>query len=128
YTDFHSCSWLDEEFTRTLVCLLDSWCGNGGELCQLLPDGRYLSEKTLFKRIVTNGANLSYTDLVQFTAYAQFIVEHQDSIEVGAFQEWMRVIQNLALNTGYNRPADFQRGVRGLAGLLEHSEDILTHF
>lgn len=127
YTDFHSCGWLDEEFTRTLVCLLDSWCSNGGALCQLLPDGRYLNEKTLFSKIVTNGANLSYTDLVQFTAYAQFIVEHQDSIDAGAFQEWMRVIQNLAVNTGYNRPADFQRSVRGLAGLLEHSGDILTH-
>ncbi|ANO50826.1 DUF262 domain-containing protein [Woeseia oceani] len=128
YTDFHSCSWLDEEFTRTLVCLLDSWCGNGGELCRLLPNGRYLSEKALFKKIVTNGANLSYTDLVQFTAYAQFIVEHRDSIDEGAFQEWMRVIQNLAVNTGYNRPADFQRSARGLAGLLEHSDDILPHF
>lgn len=128
YTDFHSCRWLDEEFTRTLVCLLDSWCGNGGKLCRLLPDGRYLSEKELFRKIVTNGANLSYTDLVQFTAYAQFIVEHQDGIEAEAFQEWMRVVHNLALNTGYNRSTDFQRSVRGLAGLIEHSENILTHF
>lgn len=127
YTDFHSCNWLDEEFTRTLVCLLDSWCSTGGALRRLLPDGRYIDERTLFRKIVINGANLSYTDLVQFTAYAQFIVKHQDSIEPEAFEEWTRVIQNLALNTGYNRPADFQRSVRGLAGLLEHSGDILTH-
>lgn len=128
YTDFHSCSWLDEEFTWTLVCLLDSWCGNSGELCRLLPDGRYFDEKAFFNKIVANGANLSYTELVQLTAYAQFIVAHQDSIDAEAFQEWMRVIQNLAVNTGYNRPADLQRSVRGLAGLLEHSSDILTHF
>ena len=127
YTDFHSCGWLDEGFTRTLVRLLDSWCSNGGALCRLLPDDRYLDEKALFSKIVTNGANLSYTDLVQFTAYAQFIVEHQDGIDAASFQEWMRVIQNLAVNTGYNRPADFQRSVRGLAALLEHSGDILTH-
>ncbi|MEX2441961.1 MAG: DUF262 domain-containing protein [Alkalispirochaeta sp.] len=128
YTDFHSCGWLDEEFTRTLMCLLDSWCANGGELNQLLPNARYLCEEALFRKIVTNGANLSYTDLVQFTAYAQFIVEHQGSIGAGTFQEWMRVIQNLAVNTGYNRPADFQRSVRGLAALLGHSDNILTHF
>jgi hypothetical protein len=40
----------------------------------------------------------------------------------------MRIIQNLAVNNRYNRPADFQRSVSGLAGLLEHSDDILTHF
>lgn len=128
YTVFHSCNWLDEEFTRTLVYLLDSWCSNGGELCRLLPDDKYLDEKELFRKIVTNGANLSYTDLVQFTAYAQFIVENKGEVNAEDFQEWMRVIQNLAVNTGYNRPADLQRSVRGLAGLLEHSSDILIHF
>lgn len=128
YTVFHSCNWLDEKFTRTLVCLLDAWCSNGGELCRLLPDDRYLDENELFRKIVTNGANLSYSDLVQFTAYAQFIVEHNGEINAENFQEWMRVIQNLAVNTGYNRPADLQRSARGLAGLLEKSDDILTHF
>jgi hypothetical protein len=128
YTDFHSCNWLDEPFTRTLICLLDSWCGNGGTLCRLLPDSRYLDEKVLFGRIVSNGANLSYTELVQFTAYAQFIVEHRGGIDSGAFQEWMRIIQNLAVNTGYNRPYDLGRSIRGLVGLLEHSSDVLGHF
>jgi len=128
YTDFHSCGWLDEQFTHTLVCILDSWSGKDGALCQLLPNSQHLNEKGLFGKIATNGANLSYTDLVQFTAYAQFIVQYQDNIDVGAFQDWMRVIQNLAVNTGYNRPADFQRSVRGLAGLFEHSSDVLTHF
>ena len=128
YTDFQSCNWLNEQFTRTLVYLLDSWCSNGGALCRLLPDGPYLNEKELFRKIVTNGANLPYTDLVQFTAYAQFIVEHRDGIDVGAFQEWMRVIQNLAVNTEYNRPDDFRRSVRGIAELIEHSSDILAHF
>ncbi len=132
YTDFHSSGWLDERFTRTLVYLLDSWCRNGGALCRLLPDERYLDEKALFSKIVTVGASVSYTDLVQLTAYAQFIAQHWDvghwdCIHAASFQEWMRVIQNLAVNTGYNRPADFQRSVRGLAALLEHSGDILSY-
>jgi len=128
YTDFHSRNWLDEQFTRTLVSLLDSWCGNGSTLCQLLPDSRYLNEKTLFSRIARNGANLSYAELVQFMAYAQFIVKHQSGIDSGAFHEWTRIIQNLAVNTGYNRPDDFRRSVRGLLGLLEHSSDVLAYF
>jgi len=128
YTDFHSYNWLNEEFTRTIMHLLDSWCGSGGSLHRLLPDGRYLDEKALFDRIMSNGANLSYVELVQLTGYALFIVKHQDGIDCVAFQEWMRVIQNLCVNTGYNRPDDFRRSVRGLVGLIEHSSNILEHF
>lgn len=128
YSDFHSCGWLDEGFTCTLICLIDSWCSNGGALCRLLPDGRYLEERALFNKIVTVGANLSYTELVQFTAYVQFIVEHRDSFDATSFQEWMRVIQNLALNKVYNRPDDVRGSVRGLAALIKYSGDILTHF
>ncbi len=128
YTDFHSYNWLDEEFTRTLMHLLDAWCGSDSSLHPLLPDGRYLNENVLFERIMSNGANLSYVELVQLTGYAQFIVKHQGGIDSECFQEWMRVIQNLGVNTGYNRPDDFRRSVRGLVGLIEHSGDILGHF
>jgi hypothetical protein len=127
-TDFHSCNWLDEQFTHTLIHLLDSWCANGGTLCQLLPDSRYLDENELFGSIISNGASLSYTDLVQFIAYAQFIVEHKDAANPDAFQEWMRIIRNLAVNTVYNRSDDFRRSVRGLAELLPYSDDVLQHF
>lgn len=128
YTDFHSYNWLDEEFTRTLMHLLDSWCGSDSSLHRLLPDSRYLNEKVLFDRIISNGANLTYTELIQLTGYALFIVKHQDCIDSGAFQEWMRIIQNLGVNTGYNRSDDFRRSVRGLVGLLEHSSDVLGYF
>lgn len=128
YADFHSYRWLDEQFTRALMCLLDSWCGNGSTLCRLLPDDQYLDEEAFFGKIVDKGANLSYTDLVQFLAYAQFIIEQQGRIDTRAFQEWMRVVKNLAMNSAYNRPADFQRSVHGVAGLMEQSGDILTYF
>ncbi len=110
------------------MCLLDSWCGNGSTLCRLLPDDQYLDEEAFFGKIVDKGANLSYTDLVQFLAYAQFIIEQQGRIDTRAFQEWMRVVKNLAMNSAYNRPADFQRSVHGVAGLMEQSGDILTYF
>lgn len=128
YTDFHSCEWLDEQFTRAIMYLLDSWCGNDGTLCRVLPNSRYLNEELVFDRVISNGANLPYVDLVQLTAYVHFIMQHQGDIDSGAFQEWMRIIRNLALNTGYNRPDDFRRSVRGLVELLEHSSDVLGHF
>src|SRR5690606_28501938 len=128
YSDFHSRNWLDERFTRTIVHLLDAWSANNGDLRHLLPDTRYFDEKDFFEKIVSDGADLSYTELVQLTAYAEFIVKHDDEeIDPKAFQEWMRIIQNLAVNTGYNRSDDFRRSIRGIAGLLEHSDEILKH-
>lgn len=128
YTDFHIRCWLDEPFTRTLICLLDSWSARDGQLVQLLPDTRYFDEKAFFSKITSDGANLSYVELIQLVAYAQFLLTHQaHGIDAAAFQEWMRVIWNLAINTDYNRADDFKRSVQGIQGLLEHAGDILTH-
>ncbi|MDQ7732358.1 DUF262 domain-containing protein [Halomonas sp. SpR1] len=128
YTDFHSHGWLDEAFTSTLICLLDSWCGKDGELCQLLPDARYFNEKAFFSKITSDGANLSYVEMIQFVAYSQFLMLHRThGINAFAFQEWMRVIWNLAVNTSYNRADDFRRSVQGVLSLLEHTDGILTY-
>jgi hypothetical protein len=59
-------------------------------------------------------------------AYTQFILAH-GSGRVDAFQEWMRIIRNLVVNTAYNRPDDFRRSVQGVMVMLEHTSDILTH-
>lgn len=128
YNDFHSRGWLDESFTRALVDLLDAWCGPDGELRQLLPDTRYFNESAFFSKITSDGANLSYIELVQFVAYALFISAHQSGgLDAKAFQEWMRIIRNLAVNTVYNRIDDFRRSVQGVLGMLEHAADILAH-
>lgn len=127
YSDFHSYNWLDSEFTRTLMSLLDSWCGSSGVTFPFLTDDEYLNERTLLEKVILNGANLSYTDLAQFLAYVLFIKKHQGKIDQIAFQEWVRIIRNLALNSDYNRPDDFRRSARGIMRLLEHSGDILSH-
>ena len=126
YHDFHTQCWLDEPFTRFLVGLLDTWCTPSGELRQLLPDTRYFNEPAFFRKITVDGANCSYVELVQLVAYTQFILAH-GSGSVDAFQEWMRIIRNLVVNTAYNRPDDFRRSVQGVMVMLEHTSDILTH-
>lgn len=129
YRDFHSRNWLDERFTRTVICLLDAWSANNGDFHRLLPSTRYFDEKAFFTKIVSDGADLTYTELVQLAAYAEFIVKQDDKeIDPDAFQGWMRIIQNLAVNTVYNRPDDFRRSIAGIAGLLEYSDGILQHF
>jgi len=128
YTDFHVHGWLDERFTWAIIHLLNAWNMENGKLSTLLPNSHYFDERAIFDKVVANGANLSYVDVVQFAGYVGFIVRHQDAIHATAFQEWMRVICNLSENTDYNRPDDLRRSITGLNILLEHSEDVLKHF
>ncbi|GAH65015.1 unnamed protein product, partial [marine sediment metagenome] len=106
HTDFHAHGWLDESFTLAIIHLLDSWSAKTGTLSGLLPDIRYFDEKAFFDEVALNGANLSYTEIAQFAAYVGFIANYHDSIDAAAFQEWMRIIYNLSVNTIYNRAKD----------------------
>ena len=129
YTDFHERGWMDERFTLTLTHLLDSWSTQAGSPSWFLPNNKYFDERAFFDNIALNGAaRLTYTEVIQFAAYAKFIDKYYGSINSAAFQEWMRIFYNLSINTIYNRVEDFQRSIRGLDGLLENAEDILNHF
>lgn len=128
YTTIYSRGWLDEHFTISLIHLLDSWSGDNGKLNHLLPNNRYFNEESFFQKIVSDGANLLYTEIVQIAAYSAFIVKHRPSVDSNAFQEWMRIIFNLAISTDYNRTSDLQRSIRGLDEMLEISGDIQAHF
>ena len=128
YTDFNSHGWLDKGFTIALIHLLDSWSGDNGKLNSILPNSRFFNEESFFQKVVSNGASLVYTEIVPIAAYSAFIVKHQPSADPNAFQEWMRIILNLSINTDYNRPSDLQRSIRGLDEMLEISGDILMHF
>ncbi len=128
YSDFYSRGWLDQEFTITLIRLLEAWSGPRGALSTKLPDQRYFNESRIFEKLVTTGADLSYVDVVQFAGYASFIREHHEDLNQQAFQEWMRVVYNLSVNTSYDRPTDLQRSMGGMLKLVAQSSDILAHF
>lgn len=128
YADFHARGWLDKNFTITLIRLLDSWSSNSGNLTVMLPEQRYFNEENIFKKIVSVGSNLTYEEAVQFAAYTAFICEHYPELDINVFQEWMRVIFNLSVNTDYDRSSDMRRSIAGMLKLLDHSGDVLTHF
>lgn len=128
YSDFYSRGWLDRQFTTTLIRLLEAWSGPGGALATKLPDQRYFNESGMFAKLVTSGASLSYVDVVQFAGYASFVREHHEDLNREAFQEWMRVVYNLSVNTSYDRPSDLQRSMGGLLNLGAQSSNILAHF
>lgn len=118
YSDFHQRGWLDDRFTLTLVRLLDAWRSVDGRLASLLPSSRYFDERDIFERIARTGGNLPYTDVVQFAAYALFVGTNHVGFDATACEHWMRIVYNLAVNTGYNRSEDLRRSIVGLMTLI----------
>jgi hypothetical protein len=127
YSVFNSRNWLDEAFTSQLISLLESWSSTKGFSSSLLPSARYFDEKAIFLKLAGDSGSLTAPEIVQFTAYALFIQEHESGIDPVAFQEWMRVIHNLALNSDIDRTDRLQQPAKSLRELLPHATDILQY-
>ncbi|PPK75915.1 uncharacterized protein DUF262 [Methylobacter tundripaludum] len=129
YSDFHERDWLDRGFTITLIRLFEAWSSNIGSLGTLLPDQQYFNEQQIFGKVAFGGgADLTFEEVVMFAAYSTFLCEHHFNLDVNAFQEWMRIIFNLTVNTSYDRPTDIQRSIAGILKLISDSGNILKYF
>lgn len=128
YSDFHARNWLDEDFTLSVVALLDTWSGRSEGLQTHLPESHPFDELAFFQKVVTSKRALSYTEIVQLSAYVLFLSFNEHNFEAEHLQDWMRVAFNLAENTEYNRTEDLQRSISGLKELLPLSKDILGYF
>lgn len=124
---FHNGEWLDREFSETLITLLEVWCEKkSGLSCQLL-NVTYFDETAIFKKVLEDPTTLSYEEIVQFAAYAQYLKLHIGEIDPIAFEEWMRVVLNLSVNTEFNRPSDLQRVLSALSEIKPYMNSIIDH-
>ena len=57
-----------------------------------LPDNAVFDEVSLFRKTVNEPEDVSFTEIVQFVGYVVYMREHSDSLDSGAFHEWMRVV------------------------------------
>lgn len=128
YTLFHQRGWLDRTFSEVLIILLEGWNSGDDEFDRQLPNARYFDEHEAFLKAVSDPTGLGYEELVQLAGYALFLQKNQSNFDPIAFQEWMRIVFNLSVNTEYNRPADLQRSLAGLLNLAANMNDILEHF
>lgn len=128
YSDFHARNWLDRSFTIALIRLFEAWSKNTGTLTTLLPTHQYFNEQQIFEKIVTGKVDLTFEEVVLFVAYTHFVGEHHDELDADAFQEWMRVVFNLTINTTYVRPYDIQRSIAGILKLTSGMGNILKYF
>jgi hypothetical protein len=127
YAFFHQRDWLDRAFSETLMVLLDAWSAADIGLARQLPDTHYFDENIVFRKLLSDPTALGYEEIAQLAAYAQFLNAHGHEFDPSEFQEWMRVVFNLSVNTEYNRPADLQRSFAALAGLAPHMKSILNY-
>jgi len=128
FSFFHEKGFLDKEFSDLLIVLLEAWSGGGNHFHSQLPDGRYFDEEAIFSKAVQEPTSLGYEDLVLFRAYALYLRHHGENIDAAEFQNWMRIVFNLTVNTDYNRTNDLQRSIAGLQVLKEEMRDILEYF
>jgi hypothetical protein len=116
---------VDEPMLRSLFGTLEQLSGLDDGIRTFLEDKAYLDEEGLFQRSIDSRTSLNYEETVMLRAYTGYLVEHRDSIDPVGLWNWVRVVANLSRNTIYNRPEDFQRSLRALNSLFEHSESIL---
>lgn len=127
YHFFQQRDWLDVPFSKTLLILLDAWSGGKDGFVPQLPDSRYFNEESILEKVLFEPISLGYDEIIQFAAYAQFLKAYEREPDPIAFQEWMRVVFNLSVNTEYNRPADLQRSLSVLSVLAPHMTSILEY-
>lgn len=128
YSAFDEWKCLDRRFSEMLILLLDTWTERTKDFATQLPNAIYFDEVKMFEKAITDPTDLSYVELVQLAAYFVFLREKLDCSNSDAFQEWMRVIFNLSVNSSYDRASDMQRSIAGINELVAHSEHILQYF
>lgn len=128
YSFFHQLDWLDREFSEVLILLLEAWSGGDTEFELQLPGTRYFNEFDVFLEAVDDPTSLDFEALVQLTSYVYFMRKNSENRNPQEFQEWMRIVFNLTINTTYNRPSDVQRSLDGLLNLAPHMTNILEYF
>jgi hypothetical protein len=104
---------------------LERVSGSDKGLRVFLNDGSYLDENSLFVKSIDPKLSFSYDELIVFRAYTGYLVGHPEPIDPELLWNWSRVISNLARNTIYNRPEDFQRSLRSLNALFEKADEII---
>ena len=125
YPTFYSEGWMDRSFSELLIILLELWTEGETGFTPQLPDTRFFDEALLFKKAMNEPTELTFTEIVQFYGYVVYARQNSESLDPDAFQEWMRVVFNLSVNTTYDRPSDMQRSISALLKLAPNSGSIL---
>lgn len=116
----------DNDFINGIYYTLETLKSNTGGIKKYF-SGQLtgVNEEELFKKIINNPQELTYTDRVQFFALYRYFKKCKSKVNKEEIGLWMRVIRNLSENTIYNKGADFISSVEAITALIEYSSNIL---
>lgn len=128
FYDYERHQFVTPAFVAALIRLLELWSGGGRGLRHFLQSKQYYDEEAMFKKVLlgrTSGdERVSYTDWVRFTAHSLYLLS---DLPRSRFDEWMRVVSNLAHNSPIDQRARFRRALAATGELLHASRgDLLT--
>jgi hypothetical protein len=129
YTDdisfhrYHSFGVLRKKAIMFLIRAFDQLANGAGKIKERLKSKEYFSENEVFKKVLDHTINLEQR--VQFYAYIGFLVKNKGNED--GFDQWMRVIHNLVLNTVIDSADDVASAIISVHGLLPYSSRVL-HF
>lgn len=127
FTGFHDPGWLNRRFADSLICLLEAWSPGAGGFVQQLPTARCFDEIAFFRNAIKAPWAIDYAELVLFAAFISYLQENGAGVKSDDMQEWIRVLFNLSMNSGIDRPEDFGRALSGVQALLPYSRNVLEN-
>ncbi len=114
-----------EGWVRALVTLLDLWSGGpNAETLQTFLSTEFYDEHYAFRQVRTDRpynqdkgrkptGSVTYTELVCSAAFCEYLLAGHDQTH---FNDWIRVLVNLAENSLIDGGDDLRRALRGCAG------------
>lgn len=127
YSAFHDNGWLDEEFSRTLIAVLEQWASGTDGLRTLLPNSDYFDERNVFTKLTNSSTSLAVSEILLFMAYVDFIREHEESLDPDKLNQWLRVVHNLIINSNIDRVERLPMGMSVIRALLPSANEILQN-
>jgi hypothetical protein len=128
YDDFENGNWQSDIFTSHLIHLLEALTGERSQLVLDMLGSPWFGTGSLLDRVLrSDSKQRNLTDYLQFAACVRFLSRHGNSLndeKFALFQDWMRVIRNLIINSDV-RIENFRQMLQGLDELLEGSVNIV---
>lgn len=120
YSHFLEWKWLDLDFAKGIILLLDEWSTDTSKFKTMLPtNSEYFDERKTFKNFVKDPF-LQLPEIVQLAGYFFYLRKHQQEIDSQEFEQWMRIVRNLSVNEDINNEEQLPKYVKALHHIVNN--------
>lgn len=117
-------NYVNVEFILRFEKILDFFAESFHDAKHFLEPTTILDDNKLFIKVINN--DMTYSDHLKFYGYCLYILKN-NNISKDGFQNWMRVVSNMAENQTVNRLSDVKASIKSLHKLSQHSNYILSY-